>query len=274
MRQRNCSVIIRVYNRIEDLRITLDLIKRYWRHHKYYIIIAGNGESAGYVIPKDITDKADNIVSLREYFSHRKGDSLLLKAGLEAVPESSEYIILLQADTWIFSDDIIAEYIDKMEHTSSVWASAEWVEKYWSLAVDFAIVNGKFLRNHPDIFDFGEHPESYICNYLLDGGHKFQYIRECMPVHRPKIMKPFYNAYGGRFRSFPEAKVITHHIEDLSDGIEGKKLLANICLGRKQFNISAERNIAFENYKLRFLMKIASMLPRSKWFRGKKRRKL
>ncbi|MBD3232461.1 MAG: hypothetical protein GF315_01915 [candidate division Zixibacteria bacterium] len=270
---RHC-VFIRVCHRMEDLRILVDIIRKHWTNGSYFILIASNGKSLGYDIPPEVKNSVDKTVELQDNLGHKAGDGMLLQSGLQFIPDSCEYTILLQADTWIFDDGLISKYIEKLKKTSSVWASAEWIEKYWSLAVDFAIVNTSFLKSSPDILNFTEHPESSVCNYLLDNSQNFIYINECMPVHRPNIMKGFYNAYGGRFRSFPEAKMVTHHIEDLPDGIEDKKLLANICLNRDVFDVESRVNIATEHKKLRMVMKLASILPRSRWFNKKKRRNL
>jgi len=267
-------IIIRVFNRVDDLRICIDLIRKFWIRNEYYVLIVSNGKYAGFDIPEEIRNAADNIIDLAENIGHLEGDQRLLKAGLQFIPDSCEYTILLQADTWIFDDELIDKYTTEMKNSSSVWSSAEWVEKYWSLAIDFAIAKTDFIKSNSGILDFEKHPEAWVCDYLMENGYKFLYIKECMPVHIPKFLRDLYNAYGGRFRSFPEAKMVTHHIEDLEGGIEEKMLLANICLGRKEFNIGDEAMIASGNRKLKKLIKLGMFLPRSKWFGGKKHRRL
>ncbi len=270
---RHC-VFIRVCHRMEDLHILVDIIRKHWSNGRYYILIASNGKSLGYDIPPEVKGSVDKIIELQDNLGHKAGDSMLLQSGLQFIPDSCEYTILLQADTWIFDDGLIRGYIEKLRRTSSAWASAEWIEKYWSLAVDFAIVNTSFLKSNPEILDFTEHPESSVCSYLLDNSQNFIYIDECMPVHRPNIMKSFHNAYGGRFRSFPKAKMVTHHIEDLPNGIQDKKLMANICLNRYVFEQGNRFRISIGHLKLRAIMALASVLPRSRWFKERIRRDL
>jgi hypothetical protein len=66
--------------------------------------------------------------------------------------------------------------------------------------------------------------------------------------------------------------MVTHHIEDLERGIETKKLLANICLGRREFPIGSDELIQREHRKVRLMMAMAKWFPRSKWFHKKQKR--
>ena len=121
-----------------------------------------------------------------------------------------------------------------------------------------------------EIFHFGTNPEAYVCNYLMDKKSAFIYIRENMPVHVPKSKKFLNNTFGGRFRSFPVSKMVTHHVEELNDGINSKKLLANNCAGKKIFPLGNSTDISIEYFKLLVIRYIARFAPQSSWIRKKK----
>lgn len=266
------TVLIRVYNRLEDLEICLDLIKKNWNKNEYEVIVVSNGKSKGYLLNNKIKEKCDKVIELDENAGHLKGNSQLLKEGLKEVREDSEYLIILEADTWIFNDEIIDKYIKKMKIEDIVWASAEWIKKYWSLALDIAIVDRNFLVSNKEILNFSIHPECYVCNYLIEKKLNFVYIKENMPVHRPNLIKKIYNAYGGRIREFPYSKMITHHIEDLENGITTKKSIANEIFGIKYFDV--DEKIHVSNRKLKMLLFLIKICPNSSWFKKKKKKKI
>jgi hypothetical protein len=266
------SVIIRVYDRMEDLIVCVENIRTYWNNYNYYVIVVSNGKSDGFEIPQSVKNAADCVIELEENHGHLKGNSQLLLSGIKHLPADSSYTIILEADTWIFSDALIDKYIKILDHSKSVWASSEWVKKYWSVGVDFAIIKTDFLVNNTRIFDFNtpREPESYVCTYLLDSEKSFVYIKENMPVHIPKSMRFIQNRFGGRFRSFPFSKMVTHHIEDLEEGIRTKKLLANYCVGKKMYPLGNSFIIRIEFYKLVVQRFFAIIAPQSSWLRKKR----
>lgn len=266
------GILLRVFNRIDDLIICVETIRKYWRNDTYYIVVVSNGKTEGFPIPDRVKTQVDRVMELEKNIGHRQGNSQLILAGISQIPASCRYTVLLEADTWVFTDELVLQYIRQLDAEKAVWASAEWVEKYWSLGLDFAIVQTAYMQQHPAMFDFTVHAESWVCNYLMDYGQKFKYIKENMPVHRPKSIAWLHNAYGGRFRMFPNAKMVTHHIEDLEHGIETKKLMANICLNHQEFPVGKEDFIRREYRKMCVLMSLSRYLPRSRWFRKKQKR--
>jgi len=174
-------------------------------------------------------------VELTHNAGHLSGNAQLILAGLPHIPASCRYTVLLEADTWVFSDALVQAYARRLAAGSAVWASAEWIEKHWSLGLDFALAETAYLQAHPEVFHFTTDAESWVCNRLRDEGRRFLYLTENMPVHQPKFLKFFGRHHGGRFRSFPRAGMVTHHVEDLPHGLETKQYLANVCLGRRDF---------------------------------------
>lgn len=265
-------MLVRVFDRIEDLRVCLGVIDAWWTSGPYYKLVVGNGRAGGFPIPPDAAALADEVIELDANPGHRGGSSQLLLAALARVPDDCRYTVLLEADTWIFTDAVLRRYMKLMDERDAAWASAEWIEKHWSLALDAAVVRTSYAKGNPGIFDFPTQAESWVANCLLDGGQRFLYIREHMPVHRPRAMRTTYDVYGGRFRSFPAGRMVTHHIADLENGLEAKKLKANICVGERVFDVGDEEVIAREHRRLRRVNALARICPRSRWLRKKARR--
>lgn len=263
------AVVIRVYDRMADLDVCIQNIRNYWKLNDYYIIISSNGKSSGFTVSEETKVLADKVIELENNAGHLKGNSQLLKEGIKYIPNECEILTILEADTWIYDDSIINNYILKLYEKDIDWASAEWIERKYSLAVDIAVLKKKLLQEIPDIFDFTKSPEAYIANKLLENNKKFIYLKENMPVHISSFIRNFYNYYHGRLRVFPKAKMVTHHIEDLNGGIEEKKEIVNYCLGEKKYDISA-KNIFLENLKIRFIIFLIKYLPKSSWYKKKK----
>lgn len=253
-----------------DLAVCVDLIRKYWTRDHYYIVVVSNGRPAGHLLPESVRAAADRCVELSQNPGHLRGNSQLILAGLPHLPAACRYTVLLEADTWVFSDALVQKYARRLADGNAVWASAVWIEKRWSLALDFAVVETAYLQGHPGTFNYTTDAESWVCNHLRAEGRRFIYITENMPVHQPKFLKFFYERYDGRFHLFPRAGMVTHHVEDLAHGMETKKYLANVCLNRREFAIGDERVIRREHWQVRLLMRLAHYLPRSSWYRRKR----
>ena len=258
---------------MEDLKVCLSVIRKFWKSNPYHVLVMSNGLADGHVVPPECSALADETIEVPTNPGHLKGNAELLKEGIARVASDCDHVILLEADTWIFTDRIINKYLKRLREEKAVWASAEWIEKYNSLGLDFVIADQHFLRANPKIFDFTEHAECYVCNYLRTHSAKYLFVKECMPTHLPKVVRRFYNPFGGRNRSFSRALMVTHHIEDLSGGLAEKKALANIVLGRMEFETPLHINIKKDKLKLRLAETIAKLAPRSKWIKPKKARK-
>ncbi|WP_353123330.1 hypothetical protein [Dysgonomonas capnocytophagoides] len=276
--KRKIAILLRVYDRIEDLKYNLQIIKDTWNIFDYYIVVVTNGYSDGYTIKDDIASQIDDLVILNSNSGHRRGSSQLLQEGRLHIPMDCEYTIILEADTWVYSDRTIAKYIAVMDgNTNVVWASADWYDKDYSLAVDIAIIRSKYIQDHEGLFDIDLYPECYIANYLKENGGNFILIKENMPVHIPSYMSkyPYINDHKNkRFYIFPQSKMVTHHIEFLKNGMSQKKLYFNIVSGRDYFPDEKPKNRKWQVFKIRFWISFSSLLPKKSWFKGKKYRVL
>lgn len=236
--KKKICVLIRVYDRTEDLLYNLKIIRDTWKDHYYDVYVVSNGINNGYNIPENTSTLAKSIINLKENAGHLKGNSQLLMEGMKFINiQSYDYLIILEADTWLYTDKIISKYIKRLENSDAVWASARWYDKFYSLATDFAIIKTSFLEHNIDIFNFTTFPECYVCNYLIEHNKKYILIKENMYVNTPSYIKHFPFAPNGRFFCFPASKMVTHHIELLKGGMNTKK---------KHFNIIARYNYFHE----------------------------
>lgn len=261
-------LLIRVYNRIEDLQCNLEIIRRTWSKYDYYVLVVSNGVSSGFTLSSEIYQLSNEVVILEENVGHLNGNSQLLLKGIQEVDILEfDYVIILEADTWLYSDKLIDKYIKKLDESEAVWASARWYDRFYSLATDFAIIKADFLNKNLAIFNFETYPECYVCNYLIENGYSYIWIKENMNVQLPSYLKSFPYAPKGRYYSFPLSRMVTHHVEDVTGGMTKKK---------KDFNIVAQYNffsdtcsdymLFYQNCKLRFIHFIDKFLLRRSWY--------
>ena len=266
----NINVLIRVYNRLSDLQVCLETIRNNWNLNNYHIIIVSSGASEGFAIPESIKILANQVIEISSNSGLLGGNRALLMKGIESISTENPITVILEADTWIFSDKIIQKYSKILINSDSVWASAEWIEKYYSLALDFAIIKTAFLKSDYQIFTFTKHAESYVYNYLTRNQKKYIHIKEAMPVHQPSRLRSLLHLYGGRVRGFSRVPMVTHHIEDIKTGLTGKMRAANIVCGKLVFEKAGPKFPAISNRFYKLYEFLVRFFPRSTWIRRKK----
>ncbi|MBK0384096.1 hypothetical protein I5M32_14090 [Pedobacter sp. SD-b] len=259
-------ILIRVYDRLDDLKYCLQLINDTWLTNDYYILVVCNGVSKGYIVNQELEKEIDYLLVLEENAGHLKGNAQLLTEGLKFIPYDTAYTIILEADTWIYTDSIINKYIKQLEETKAVWASAQWYTTYFSLATDFAILDHNFLKLHPLVFNYTGYPECYAANYINDNDLKYVYIKENMPVHLPNYLKKYVYAPAGRFNVFVRSKMVTHHTEQYKNGISTKKAHLNRVAGKAYFTDIETENYNLQKSLMSFLIALVNFLPRKSWF--------
>lgn len=265
------TVLLRVYNRIDDLISNLRLIRNKWRSYDYYILVAFNGEKDGYSLPDIVYSLADKVLVLPENAGHLKGNSQLLVESYHHIPSETDYLILLEADTWVIDDCIIKKYIEKMKEYSIVWASSEWNKVSWSLGIDLALVDFKRIRDfYINLFSFEKNPEQWVACYLRQKGLRFIYIKELMPVHIPKLLNIFLKFKDKRINIFLKAKVITHHVEQLKKGVYKKYAYANAIMKEEFFDTDIKISFFKLNIFYRLIYLLCYIIPQSSWFRDKR----
>lgn len=265
---KNIVVIIRVFDRIEDLSYNLDIINRTWKSNTYETIVVSNGVQYGYKLNQDLVGRVNNVIELQYNAGHLKGSSQLLTEGIKIIDFCHyDYVVILEADTWIYGDSIVEKYISKMKRNKAVWASARWYDRFCSLATDFAIIDAKWLRNNKEIFDFTYFPECHMANYLNEHNSKYVYIKENMQTLIPSYIH-FEWPYSrkGRFNCFPKGKMVTHHVEDYDTGFVIKKQEFNAIVGFRYFKDVPEIYLFWTKMRMKFSHFIQSVLPKRSWF--------
>jgi glycosyltransferase involved in cell wall biosynthesis len=257
-------VIIRVYNRIEDLGHCIDIIRDTWKLLNYYIVVVANGSNNGFVVNDETKAKADKFINLEANAGHFKGNSQLLLEGVPYIPGECNYTILLEADTWLYGDELIKKYIEKLNAKEAVWASAQFFSYALNLATDFAIVKSSFIKSHSGVINFEGMPEYYVARFLRDRGFEFVYIDEIKPVNLPKYIKKFPYAPTGRFNIFPKAKMVTHHTEEIPGGMEQKMAYFNAVAGCDYFN--SRGGVKRLKPGLNIAVAISYLFPHKSWF--------
>lgn len=268
------AILIRVYDRIEDLKHNLRIISDTWKENDYYTIVVSNGKNNGYEVTPDSLPLIDRLVILEENAGHRRGNSQLLMEGIKYIPSDCKYTLILEADTWMCGDSVISKYTSMLDKSDfAVWASADWYDKYYALATDFAIIKTQYIIKNPGIFDFELFPECHISNFLRDTKAGYLWIKENMPVHVPSYVKYKYpyipNIKEGRFYVFPKSKTVTHHIEYLKGGIEQKKRYFNIIANDDYFSDIKSNNKSWNRFKMKFWIGLSKLLVKRSWYSDK-----
>jgi hypothetical protein len=266
------AVLIRVFDRIEDLRCNLQIIEQTWKRNRYTIIVVSNGASQGYPIPADLYRQIDCLVELPANAGHLEGNAQLLLEGIKHIPPTCPFTLLLEADTWLYTDHLIDRYITLMQQQNLQWTSAHWFDKFYALATDFALVATPFIFQHSDLFRFGEYPECYIGEYLHTHKVAYAYIKENMPVHVPGyiLWYPTVLNHERRFYAFPRSPMVTHHIEHLKAGMQTKKRYFNIVAQTDFFADAPVRCKAMHLFVLRFWRSLSHLLPKRSWYSRKR----
>ena len=271
--KKNIAVLIRVYDRIEDLKYNLQIIRETWKLYNYHIIVVSNGYPNGYTIDPESVKLIDSFIALESNAGHKKGNSQLLLEGIKSIPINCDYTIILEADTWIYTDKVIGQYVEFMKEAPNVvWSSADWYDKDYALATDIAIIKSDFIRSNPKLFDFELYPESHISNYLRDAKANFKWITENMPVHVPSYVPkyPYINdSSQRRFYVFPKSKMVTHHVEFVKGGMAQKKRYFNIVSGVDYFKEEPVSNKLWEQFKMRFWISLSLLFVKKSWFKKK-----
>lgn len=268
------AILIRVYDRIEDLKHNLRIISDTWKENDYYTIVVSNGKNNGYEVTPDSLPLIDRLVILEENAGHRRGNSQLLMEGIKYIPSDCKYTLILEADTWMCGDSVISKYTSLLDKSDfAVWASADWYDKYYALATDFAIIKTQYIIKNPGIFDFELFPECHISNFLRNTNAGYLWIKENMPVHVPSYVKYKYpyipNIKEGRFYVFPKSKTVTHHIEYLKRGMEQKKRYFNIIANDDYFPDIKSNNKSWNRFKMKFWIGLSKLLVKRSWYSDK-----
>lgn len=232
--KKNIAVLIRTYSRILDTEALIYIIKTKWIKHNYTVFVVHNGENDGYAATNYIKENS-HYIGVKENTGHRSGAASLVKEGFNVLKtwQNFSHYIFIESDFWLLDDNLIDNYLEKMDKNKTKIAAAIWVEKIRSVAVDFFIMDADYLKKNSQLLDWDNHAEQYFAKHIPH--EDLTVIEELRPTHLPKLAR-FLNLSvqlvdGGRFRIFPKAIALTHHIETLASdknkAIQIKKGLAN-----------------------------------------------
>jgi len=271
--KKNIAVVIRVFSRIEDALGLIHIIREKWTSHNYTIFVSHNGKKSAHIFPENSLHGV-TLIEVEENSGHLGGAGSLVYEAFDHITEDFDYAIFIESDFWVLDENLILE---PLTNDFDV-ACSIWVESIKSMSVDFFILKQSYLAKNKELLNWGKsshteriYPENIVAEYYIKTQAKVYIIQSLRPIHAPSSMRklvkvlPAKNSLcGGRFRLFPKASVVTHHIENIPNGIVRKKQIANALAQEEIFK-------DVPPYTLRFMEKniqqIARFFPQSSWFR-------
>lgn len=271
--KKNIAVVIRVFSRIEDTLGLIHIIREKWTSHNYTIFVSHNGRKSGFVFPENSLQGV-TLIEVEENLGHLGGAGSLVYAAFDHITEDFDYAIFIESDFWVLDENLILEPLTSDFDV----ACTIWVESHKSMGVDFFILKQSYLAKNKELLNWGKSshaerifPENIVAEYYVKTQAKVHIIQSLRPIHVPKLetklmrILPVKDSYDNRrFRLFPKASVVTHHIENIPNGIVTKKQIANALAQEEIFKDVTP-------YTLRFMEKniqqIARFFPQSSWFR-------
>ncbi len=272
---KNIAVIIRTYSRVEDTKALVEIIEKKWKKNNYTLFIAHNGKKDGYLLEPCLSEYA-TILEYENNPGHRTGARDLVQNAYAHIENNNdfEYILFIESDFWLLDEKLILNAIE----ADKDMATSLWIEKRQSLGVDFFLVKKAYIDKNKELLNWADSPETDMKKAFdesvgTNGKASVYIFDELRPIHAPSLMRKLFKSIfkarhyeGGRFRIFPKAMVVTHHIEDLVNGIEEKKALANALL-EEEFFITEKK--ATLSYLDRNIVTIAKYFPNSAFFKKK-----
>jgi len=173
---KNIGVLIYTYNKVDDARVNMDIIRNVWEKSKHFenvkIVHSFNGKKSWYA-KKELEN---DLVVLKNSW-HFQGASDLIDAGIKTFQKNYkdiEYVIVLASDTWLIKPDYIEDLLKKMKENELYLATCSWGLPDRDniadvgVAVDFFIIDlkwatknkmfpiayGKFQKKYKDLFAY------------------------------------------------------------------------------------------------------------------------
>ena len=176
----NIAVVISTYNRVDDARINMEIIRNVWEKTNLFgkinIVHSYNGKKEWY-LEKYLEDS----LVVTENKGHFHGAANLLDAGfleIERCKWDVDYLVFLAADTWITKPDFILSLLNEIKEEKLYLATNTWdalpdkpgnVLK--AMASDFFVLDYKWALDL-NIFplDYGKFKEKYEDLFYYQGG--------------------------------------------------------------------------------------------------------
>jgi GT2 family glycosyltransferase len=180
------GVVIYTYNRVDDARINMEIVREVWGKSKLFksikIVHTYNGEKEWY--PKKYIE---DVVVRTKNTGHFSGASKLIDIGISTLQKrykKLDYVVVLAADTWVIRPLYIANTLKKMNKNREYIATCPWnsktkkdpIWKLGQLATDMFVVDAVWAKkyklfpfNYADFFKkYGELVEYQGKNVFLE----------------------------------------------------------------------------------------------------------
>ena len=171
------SVIIYTYNRIEDAKINMEIIRNLWSKSKRLeikIVHCFNGQKLWY--KKKYLE--NDLVRLKNS-GHFQGAAELIDSGVKVVEKKykdTDYVIFLASDTWLIKPAYLERILTRMKSENKYLASCPWgLPEYNNLrdvgiAVDFFILNYQWAKKYKMFpVDYGNFFNKYFELFSYQG---------------------------------------------------------------------------------------------------------
>ena len=156
MKKINIGVLIYTYNRIEDAKINMEIIRNYWTKSSLIndikIVHSFNGNKNWYA--KKYLE--DDLIRMKNS-SHFQGASEMIDSGIKKIKEkykNLDYVIVLASDTWLVKINYLESLLKKMRKKELYLATCPWdISGRNSLfdvgmSVDFFIIDFKWIKKY------------------------------------------------------------------------------------------------------------------------------
>jgi len=153
---KNIGVLIYTYNRVDDAKINIDIIRNVWEKSKHFkdikIVHSFNGKGEWY--PKKYLE---NYLVATKNSWHFQGAADLIDAGIKTFQKkhkSVDYVIVLASDTWLIKPTYVESLLNKMKRDILYLATCPWglpernEIKDVGMAVDFFIIDLKWATKY------------------------------------------------------------------------------------------------------------------------------
>ncbi len=174
----NIGFLIYTYNRVDDAKINLEIVRGLWEKSKLFsritIVHAYNGKKAWY--PKKYLE--DDLVVIKNT-GHYQGAAQLIDAGIARFQKkypAVDYVIAVSADTWLIKPNYVNKVIAKMHKQELRWATCSWglpgrndIADVGS-AVDFFIIDLRWAKEYRMFpLNYAEFDKKYSDLFLYNG---------------------------------------------------------------------------------------------------------
>lgn len=155
-KQPKIGVVIYTYDRVDDARINMEIIRNLWSRLSLFsditVIHAYNGKKSWY--PKKYLE--DVLIRMKNP-GHFQGASDLIDAGIKTLMQKYkdiDYLVVLAADTWLLKPNYISNVIGGMKMKDLYLATCPWGLPNRSdirdvgVATDFFILDMKWAKKY------------------------------------------------------------------------------------------------------------------------------